>query len=46
MRFKGHLKASLKKADMTHGDVEEIAEDRQRWRSDCGAGVSAYRCAV
>ena len=40
--FKDYLKASLKKAYLAHGDLEEIAADRQSRHSDCGAGVYCF----
>jgi len=45
LRYSDHIKSVLRKCDIHQGDLEQLAADRDSWRSTCGTGLESFAAA-
>jgi len=45
LRFSDHIKSVLRKCDIPEADLEQLAADRDSWRSTCATGLESFAAA-
>ena len=45
LRYSDHIKSVLRKCDIPEADLEQLAADRDSWRSTCATGLESFAAA-